>query len=63
VVELGGQFAQFDFDVWCLHMPCNLQNDDVLYPEWSDFVQDLRTAYGVRTLSYINSEYANPTHF
>lgn len=32
----------------------NWENDDVLYPEWTDFVQNLRDEYNVRTLSYIN---------
>lgn len=34
----------------------NWENDRELYPEWPQFVQDLRTNYDVRTLSYINSE-------
>lgn len=32
----------------------NWENDDVLYPTWTDFVQNLRDEYNVRTLSYIN---------
>ncbi|KAI7278873.1 hypothetical protein KC345_g5708 [Hortaea werneckii] len=32
----------------------NWEHDEVLYPEWNEFVQDLRSQYNVRTLSYMN---------
>ncbi|KAI7488266.1 hypothetical protein KC351_g2120 [Hortaea werneckii] len=32
----------------------NWENDEVLYPEWNEFVQNLRSEYDVRTLSYMN---------
>lgn len=32
----------------------NWENDEVLYPTWNQFVQDLRDKHNVRTLSYIN---------
>lgn len=37
----------------------NWENDQQLYPTWNGFVQDLRTQYNVRTLSYINVFLAN----
>ncbi|KAF2211633.1 glycoside hydrolase family 31 protein [Cercospora zeae-maydis SCOH1-5] len=37
----------------------NWENDDVLYPTWHDFVQNLRDQYNVRTLSYINTFLTN----
>lgn len=37
----------------------NWENDEVLYPTWPEFVQNLRDQYDVRTLSYINTFLAN----
>lgn len=37
----------------------NWENDDVLYPEWPSFVQDLRSQHDIRTLSYINTFLTN----
>ncbi|CAK1356827.1 unnamed protein product [Cercospora beticola] len=37
----------------------NWENDDVLYPTWTEFVQNLRDQYNVRTLSYINTFLTN----
>ncbi|KAH9822851.1 glycoside hydrolase family 31 protein, partial [Teratosphaeria destructans] len=37
----------------------NWENDEQLYPTWTQFVQDLRTQHNVRTLSYINVFLAN----
>ena len=32
----------------------NWENDEQLYPDWPTFVQNLRSQYDVRTLSYVN---------
>lgn len=32
----------------------NWESDSSLYPDWNEFVQNLRSEYGVRTLSYVN---------
>lgn len=37
----------------------NWENDDVLYPTWNEFVQDLRDQHNIRTLSYMNVFLAN----
>jgi hypothetical protein len=37
----------------------NWENDEVLYPSWSSFVQELRNRHNVRTLSYMNTFLAN----
>jgi alpha-glucosidase (family GH31 glycosyl hydrolase) len=37
----------------------NWENDEVLYPSWSSFVQELRDRHNVRTLSYMNTFLAN----
>ncbi|RAL13106.1 alpha-glucosidase [Aspergillus homomorphus CBS 101889] len=37
----------------------NWEPDTSLYPTWSEFVQDLRTEQGVRTLAYVNPFLAN----
>ncbi|CZT25254.1 related to alpha-glucosidases, family 31 of glycosyl hydrolases [Ramularia collo-cygni] len=45
----------------------NWENDEMLYPTWNEFVQDLRDNHNVRTLSYMNVFLANvstkPTGF
>jgi alpha-glucosidase (family GH31 glycosyl hydrolase) len=37
----------------------NWENDENLYPTWSDFVQALRDRHNIRTLAYINPFLAN----
>ncbi|KAL3483926.1 glycosyl hydrolases family 31-domain-containing protein [Aspergillus germanicus] len=37
----------------------NWENDENLYPTWSDFVQTLRDRHNIRTLAYINPFLAN----
>ncbi|KAL3461999.1 hypothetical protein BJX64DRAFT_288738 [Aspergillus heterothallicus] len=37
----------------------NWENDENLYPTWSDFVQSLRNRHNIRTLAYINPFLAN----
>lgn len=37
----------------------NWEADAVLYPDWADWVPHLRSEYGVRTLSYVNTFLAN----
>ncbi|KNG86533.1 putative alpha-glucosidase [Aspergillus nomiae NRRL 13137] len=37
----------------------NWESDSKLYPTWTEFVQDLREEYGVKTLAYINPFVAN----
>ncbi|KAF7195870.1 Sulfoquinovosidase [Pseudocercospora fuligena] len=37
----------------------NWENDQVLYPTWNQFVQDLRDKHNVRTLSYVNTFLTN----